>query len=61
MGKETLEELQKTGVLQLDDYRFKVAQRASNRSSFMWHIEVTAFTTYGYNLHDLTIPPSVTF
>ena len=46
-GKETLEETQKTsipsaplrtGLNQLDAYRLKLAQRASNRSSFMWHI-----------------------
>jgi hypothetical protein len=39
LGKETLEESQKTGVPnQLDGYWFKVAQRAGNRGGFMWDV-----------------------
>lgn len=38
-GKQALKETQKTGILnQLDAYRLKLAQRAGNRSSFMWDI-----------------------
>jgi hypothetical protein len=38
-GKQALKETQETGVFnQLDAYRFKVVQRAGNRSSFMWDI-----------------------
>jgi hypothetical protein len=39
LGKQALKEAQETGVFnQLDAYRFKVAQRAGNMSSFMWNI-----------------------
>jgi len=38
-GKQALKETQETGAFnQLYAYRFKVAQRAGNRGSFVWDI-----------------------